>query len=112
LDAYQLDEVKLIAFLSSSFLILKKYDYGITTIRGIFMKRYIAAGKFKTECLKMMDEVKASGQEIVITKHRIPIVKLCPIANKENKLFGALKDSVHVKGDLLKPLNEEWNADR
>ena len=75
------------------------------------MKRYIAAGKFKTECLKMMDDVKISGQEIVITKHRVPIVKLCPILNKENKLFGALKGTVHIKGDLLEPLEEEWNAD-
>ena len=60
----------------------------------------------------MMDEVKASGQEIVITKHRIPIVKLCPIAEKEEKLFGALKGSVHVKGDLLEPIDEEWDANR
>lgn len=76
------------------------------------MKKYIAAGKFKAECLKMMDEVKASGHEIIITKHRMPIVKLCPIAEKEQKLFGALKGSVHIQDDLLQPIDEEWDADR
>lgn len=76
------------------------------------MKKYIPAGKFKAECLKLMDEVKASGKEIVITKHRIPIVRLCPIEAKEEKLFGALKGTVHVKGDLLDPIGEEWDADR
>lgn len=55
------------------------------------MKRYVAAGKFKAECLKVMDDVKISGQEIVIIKHRIPIVKLCSIAeiagNSLDKLY-------------------------
>ncbi len=76
------------------------------------MKKYVAAGKFKAQCLKMMDEVKASGCEIVITKHRLPIVKLSPIADDERNLFGALKGGVHIKGDLLKSVDEEWDADR
>jgi len=90
--------------------LLNKYDHGIMTIGGILMKKYIAAGKFKAECLKMMDEVKASGCELVITKHRLPIVRLCPITKDERKLFGALKGSVHIKGDLIKPIEEEWDA--
>ena len=40
--------------------------------------RTIKASEFKTKCLKLMDEVAASGEEIVITKNGRPVSRLVP----------------------------------
>ena len=38
--------------------------------------RTIKASEFKAKCLKLMDEVAANGEEIVITKKGKPVAKL------------------------------------
>lgn len=75
------------------------------------MDLYIQAGKFKEQCLKIMEEVKTSGREVIITKRHIPIVRLCPIERREMSLFGKLEGTVHTHGDIIQPIDEGWNAD-
>ena len=50
--------------------------------------RTIKASEFKAKCLKLMDEVAESGEEIVITKHGRPISRLAPYREKPESLFG------------------------
>lgn len=69
------------------------------------------AGKFKAECLRVMDAVQATGKEVVITKRRVPIVRLTPIKKEKNSLFGAMRGTIHIKGDLIAPIGEKWDAD-
>ena len=38
--------------------------------------RTIKASEFKAKCLKLMDEVAESGEEIIITKNGKPVAKL------------------------------------
>ena len=72
----------------------------------------IAAGRFKAECLKLMDVVNQTKEDIVITKHGKPVAKLVPYQNKEAlPAFGFLKDSVSKYGDIISPINEKWDAD-
>lgn len=75
------------------------------------MKESIQAGKFKAECLRIMEEVRATGKEVVITKHHIPIVRLCPIEKKDRSLFGKMRGTMHIKGDLIEPIGEAWDVD-
>jgi antitoxin (DNA-binding transcriptional repressor) of toxin-antitoxin stability system len=81
------------------------------TIGGNDMQKYIQAGKFKAECLRIMDEVKKSGCELIITKRHEPIAKLCPIKAADTSLFGKMKGTVHEKGDIIKSIGETWDAD-
>ena len=74
------------------------------------MKRVIQAGKFKAECLKIMDDVQAKKYSIIITKRNKPIAKLVPLEEENNSLFGKMKGTAHVKGDLIQPIGEEWDA--
>lgn len=74
------------------------------------MKRIVPAGVFKAECLKIMDEVKTQKRSVIITKHGKEIVKLTPIEEENKSLLGKMKGSVHIKGDLIEPIGEEWNA--
>lgn len=75
------------------------------------MVKFIQAGKFKAHCLKIMEEVKSTGQSITVTKRHIPIVVISPIGKKDQTLFGKMQGSIHIKGDLREPTGENWNAD-
>ncbi len=66
----------------------------------------LPAGEFKATCLALMDEVGATGREIIITKRGKPVAKLVPVrpAFSDKPLRGLLKDSLRIVGDLQKPL--------
>lgn len=75
------------------------------------MKRIVQAGVFKARCLKMMDEVEKTKNPLIVTKHKIPIVKIVPIQNEKQTLFGKMRGTSRVKGDIIAPIDEAWNAD-
>jgi prevent-host-death family protein len=76
---------------------------------GIAM-RTIKASEFKAKCLKIMDEVAATGEPVLITKNGVPITQLIPAKRRPETLFGALKGSVSIKGDIIAPVDVEWNV--
>ncbi len=73
--------------------------------------RAIGAAQFKARCLELMDEVERSGKEIVITKHRKPVARLVPVRPVTATLRGALKGMVRKAGDLISPIDVDWDAD-
>ena len=72
--------------------------------------RTIKASEFKAKCLKIMEEVAATGETVIITKNGVPITELVPARRRLETLFGALKDSVSIKGDIIAPVDAEWEA--
>lgn len=75
------------------------------------MKRLIQAGKFKAQCLKIMDDVQKKKYSLIITKRNKPIAKLVPLEEeKSSKLFGKMKGTAHIKGDIIQSIGEEWDA--
>ncbi len=73
----------------------------------------IPAGEFKARCLQLMDEVEETGREVVITKRGRPVAKLVPVAEAAVRdVFGCMRGSVTVVGDLVAPLEERWEADQ
>ena len=77
--------------------------------------RTIPAGEFKTRCLSLMDTVRDTGEEIVITKHGHPVVRLVPIYGTAEvpELFGSCRGEITVHGDIVAapPLDEGWKRD-
>ena len=76
------------------------------------MTEHIQAGKFKAHCLKLMDKVKRTKRKIIITKRNKPIAQLVPIEEDEEFLFGRMKGTIHVVGDIKAPIDEVWDASR
>jgi len=70
------------------------------------------AGKFKAQCLKLMDEVRDRHCEIVITKRGKPVAKLVPFEDKRLDIFGYAKGSLVILGDIVGPTGEIWDADQ
>ena len=69
--------------------------------------REIGAGEFKARCLALLDEVAETGEEIVVTKRGKPVAKLTPIESAK-----PLEGSVRILGDIVGPLDEEWEANQ
>jgi prevent-host-death family protein len=76
---------------------------------GIVMATTIAAGEFKAKCLKLLDEVAEKRETLVITKHGKPVAQVVPMA-AVNELFGAMRGSGVIIGDIISPLENEWEA--
>ena len=72
----------------------------------------IAAGKFKAECLKLLDRVHESHEEIVISKRGRPVCKLVPVGGAPQKgLYGYMAGTVVKQGDVVSPTGEVWDAE-
>jgi prevent-host-death family protein len=76
---------------------------------GIAMQTTIAAGEFKAKCLKLLDQVAAERQTLIITKHGKPVAQLVPAPAQEN-IVGSMKGSVLWMGDIISPIDVEWDA--
>lgn len=75
-------------------------------------QRIIPAGEFKPACLRLMDEVRATGVEIVITKRNKPIARLVPAGGELRPFIGRSKGLIEIsREDLMAPLGEDWEVD-
>jgi prevent-host-death family protein len=71
--------------------------------------RTIPAGRFKAQCLRLLDEVAETGETIVVTKRGKAVAKVEPIEEPPS-----LKGSViYLVSDeeLIAPIDEVWNAE-
>ena len=73
----------------------------------------IAAGKFKAECLKLMDRVNRTHEEIIISKRGKPVAKLVSVDNEaKTNIFGLLADTIIEEKDIISSTGEKWNAEK
>ena len=72
--------------------------------------RTIKASEFKATCLKLMDDVADSGEEIIITKNGRPVSRLVPYRSRPQSLFGIDRGRIEILGDIIEPLAVEWEA--
>ena len=73
--------------------------------------RTIKASEFKAKCLKLMDEVEESGEEIIITKNGRPVSRLAPYRETPKSWFGRDRDIIQILGDIGEPIDVEWEAE-
>ena len=70
------------------------------------------ASEFKAKCLRAIDEVAASGDELIVTKNGKPLVKMVPYRAKRATLWGAYADRLKIHDDLVEPIDVDWEAAR
>ena len=74
------------------------------------MAATIPAGEFKAKCLKLLDKVAEDRETLVITKHGRPVAEVVPIRSEQRDIVGSMKGSVTILGDIISPLDVEWDA--
>ena len=70
----------------------------------------IKASEFKAKCLALMDEVARTGERVVITKNGQPVAELVPHKPKTKNARGIWKGEVEIIGDIMSPIDVEWDA--
>jgi len=75
------------------------------------MKQQIAAGEFKAKCLHLLDEVQRTRKEIIITKRGRPVARMLPVEQQPPAVFGRMKGTVEILGDIVASTGEQWQAD-
>lgn len=79
--------------------------------RRIQMSRTIKASEFKAKCLAVIDEVERTRQPVVITKRGKPVADVVPHKpEKKRELFGLFKGRMEILGDIISPIDVEWEA--
>lgn len=74
----------------------------------VMATRTVSASQFKAQCLAMLDEIAATGEEIVVTKRGRAVARVSPATEPES-----LRDSVTFNvsdEELVEPLDIEWDA--
>ena len=72
----------------------------------------INAAEFKAKCLKLIDEVAATHEPLIITKRGKPVAKVVPIEEEKPRgLFGYMKGSVTIHGDIINVPHEPRAAE-
>ena len=72
------------------------------------MDRKINAAAFKAQCLALIDEVAETGETITVTKRGKAKVQIVAVREKPKTLFGALKGSFEIVGDIVGPTFEDY----
>lgn len=70
----------------------------------------VPAGEFKAKCLNLIAEVAETRKPLVITKRGKPLAQVIPMPAKPQDIVGSMKGSVTILGDIISPLDVEWDA--
>lgn len=72
----------------------------------------ISATEFKAKCLKLLDEVAATHEPLVITKRGKPVARLLPIdGDTRESMFGYLRGTATILGDVVDVPHEPLAAE-
>lgn len=74
--------------------------------------RTMKASEFKAKCLAVMDEVASTGEPVIVTKNGKPVAEVVPHRKRKavKSPFGILKGKVRITGDIISPIDVEWDA--
>ena len=73
----------------------------------------LSAGQFGASCLQVLDQVRRTRQPVTITKRGKAVAKLVPVDEPgDQPLFGRLKGSIVIGGDIVAPTGEVWDAEK
>jgi prevent-host-death family protein len=72
----------------------------------------VSAADFKARCLELMDKVKTTGTEYIITKHGKPVARLVPCVPLKRPFVGSMKGSVLKYDRPFDPIDGDWDINR
>lgn len=73
----------------------------------------VGASEFKTHCLKLLDEVSAGKEEIVVLKRGRPVARVLPFVPEDQAPQASLVGTMAAADDLLEPPlpSSAWEAE-
>jgi prevent-host-death family protein len=75
------------------------------------MAKSVSKSQFKPRSLEYFRRIEQTGEELVITDHGKPVLKIVPYLADPEEYFRGLRNSVLEYHDPLEPVGlEDWDA--
>jgi antitoxin (DNA-binding transcriptional repressor) of toxin-antitoxin stability system len=70
----------------------------------------MTAGRFRVNCLAIIDQVQAKRETVLITRYGKPIAKLVPADGSADDIFDFMAGKGSIVGDIASPSmsDSEW----
>lgn len=61
--------------------------------------------------LRIFREIENSGEEVIVTDHRMPVLQILPIRKKlsVDEVFESLQGQIEYREDINSPTKDEWS---
>ncbi|MDE2846633.1 MAG: prevent-host-death protein [Gemmatimonadota bacterium] len=71
----------------------------------------ISKSKLKANMLQIFREIEESGEELIVTHNRRPVLRIRPIGTKQpvDRVFEKLRGKVVYHEDINTPTTDEWD---
>ena len=71
----------------------------------------LPVSEFKAKCLRLLADVEANGDRIVITKRGRPVARVEPVSATKARMKDTWKGLVKIKGDIVHFSDNPWEVD-
>ena len=74
--------------------------------------RTIPAARFREQCLRLMDEVNATGERLIVTKHGRPVAAVVPVTERPAPGIVGWCRQMRIHDDLSEPAvpAQDWHV--
>jgi prevent-host-death family protein len=87
-------------------------NYPPLSKRSRASKAEVGSAEFKARCLELIDHVKESRAEYIVTRHGTPVAKLVPVdAVEKTSFLGCMQGTVLKYERPFDPVPAEWSVD-
>ena len=71
----------------------------------------VSKGVLKAKMLEYFRRVEETGEELIVTSHRVPVLRIQPIKPKKTvkEVFGHHWGKVKISDDIMQPETDEWS---
>ncbi len=71
----------------------------------------VSKGQLKAKMLEYFRSIEQTGEELIVTNNRIPVLKVIPINKKRYAadVFADIRGKIKYYEDILAPETAEWN---
>ena len=73
-------------------------------------KSLVSTSELKAHCSQVVDRVARARTPVTITKRGRPVARLVPIDEERPTLFGIARGTIMIKGDVIEPIDVDWEA--
>jgi antitoxin (DNA-binding transcriptional repressor) of toxin-antitoxin stability system len=75
-----------------------------------YMTETISKSKLKAKMLEIFRQLEVSGDELIVTDHDKPVLKIVPLKQKStvSELFGEFQGQIKFLEDIDEPTLAEW----
>ena len=72
--------------------------------------RSVTTTELKARCSEILRQVARRREPVVVTRRGRPIAEIVPSQERRETRFGFARGSIAIHGDIVAPLEVEWEA--